>query len=56
LRKALAVGADEAINVAETPDALARFATDKGHFDVLFEASGNERALRGAFDALRHAP
>ena len=29
------------------------FAADKGQFDVLFEASGNERALRGAFDALR---
>jgi len=32
---------------------LARFTADKGHFDVLFEASGNERALRGAFDAVR---
>ena len=53
LRKALAVGADEAINVAEEPDGLARFSADKGHFDVLFEASGNERALRGALDALR---
>jgi len=53
LRKALAVGADEAINVAEQPDGLAKFTPDKGHFDVLFEASGNERALRGAFDALR---
>ncbi len=53
LNKALQVGANEAINVAEQPDGLARFTADKGHFDVLFEASGNERALRGAFDALR---
>ncbi|MGZ7030134.1 MAG: L-idonate 5-dehydrogenase, partial [Terriglobales bacterium] len=53
LRKAMQVGADEAINVAEEPERLARFHTDKGQFDVLFEASGNERALRGAFDALR---
>lgn len=53
LRKALQVGADETLNVAEQPDGLARFTADKGHFDVLFEASGNERALRGAFDALR---
>ena len=53
LRTARKVGADEAINVAEQPDALAAFSADKGHFDVLFEASGNERALRGAFDALR---
>ncbi len=53
LRKALAVGADEAVDVAADPAALARFGTDKGHFDVLLEASGNAQALRGAFDALR---
>ena len=53
MRKALQVGADEAINVAEEPERLARYHADKGQFDVLFEASGNERALRGAFDALR---
>jgi len=53
LRSALKVGADEIINVAEQPQALAAFASDKGQFDILFEASGNERALRGAFDVLR---
>jgi L-idonate 5-dehydrogenase len=53
LRSAAKVGADEAINVADKPDALAPFCADKGSFDVLFEASGNERALRGALDALR---
>jgi L-idonate 5-dehydrogenase len=53
LRKALQVGADEALNVAADPQALQRFSADKGHFDVLFECSGNERALRGALDALR---
>src|SRR4030095_15256808 len=53
LRSAAKVGADETINIAENPDGLARFTADKGQFDVLFEASGNERALRGAFDALR---
>ena len=53
LRSALKVGADAALNVAAQPDALAPFTADKGQFDVLFEASGNERALRGAFDALR---
>ena len=31
-----------------TYDALAKYSTDKGQFDVLLEASGNERALRGA--------
>jgi L-idonate 5-dehydrogenase len=53
LGKALKVGADEVINVAEEPEGLKRFTADKGSFDVLFEASGNERALRGALDALR---
>ena len=53
LGKALKVGADEVVNVAEAPDGLARFTADKGSFDVLFEASGNARALVGAFDALR---
>ncbi|MEO7390967.1 MAG: L-idonate 5-dehydrogenase [Ramlibacter sp.] len=53
LRSAMKVGADQAINVKDQPEALAAFAADKGQFDVLFEASGNERALRGAFDALR---
>ncbi|QEI09265.1 L-idonate 5-dehydrogenase [Pigmentiphaga aceris] len=53
LAKALEIGADEVVNVAETPDGLARFSADKGTFDVLFEASGNARALVGAFDALR---
>lgn len=53
LRSAMKVGADQAINVAEQPDALAAFSADKGRFDMLFEASGNQGALRGAFDALR---
>ena len=53
LYKVLQVGADEAIDMAEQPDALNRYTADKGYFDVLFEASGNERALAGAFNALR---
>lgn len=53
LRKALNVGADSVINMAESPEALAKYAVDKGQFDVLFEASGNERALRAAFDVVR---
>jgi L-idonate 5-dehydrogenase len=47
------VGATRAINIAEDPEALAPYAQDKGSFDVLFEASGNEAALRGALDAVR---
>jgi L-idonate 5-dehydrogenase len=53
LRKAAKVGADETVNVAAEPQALTRYARDKGQFDVLFEASGNERALRAAFDVVR---
>ncbi len=53
LRAAMKVGADLALNVKEQPEALAPFTADKGQFDVLFEASGNQRALVGAFDALR---
>lgn len=53
LRKALEIGADRAINVAEAPEDLTQYAAEKGQFDVLFEASGNERALRAAFDVVR---
>lgn len=53
LRKAEQIGADAVINVAAEPDALARYATDKGQFDVLFESSGNAQALRAAFDVVR---
>lgn len=53
LRSALKVGADEVVNVADEPQALAAFGADKGRFDVLFECSGSDKALRGAFDALR---
>ncbi|MEZ5842444.1 MAG: L-idonate 5-dehydrogenase [Hyphomicrobiaceae bacterium] len=49
------LGVEQALNVATAPDALAAFTADKGHFDVLFEASGNERALTGALAALRPA-
>jgi L-idonate 5-dehydrogenase len=47
------LGADNALNVAEDPDALAPWTADKGAFDVLFECSGNQRALVGALPALR---
>jgi L-idonate 5-dehydrogenase len=53
LRSARKVGADEVINVAEQPQGLDAYQADKGFFDLLFEASGNERALTGAFNALR---
>jgi L-idonate 5-dehydrogenase len=54
LRKAIKVGADETINVAEQPAALAsRYGAEKGQFDVLLECSGNQHALKAAFEVLR---
>jgi L-idonate 5-dehydrogenase len=47
------VGADKTINIAQNPEALAPYAIDKGTFDVMFEASGNEAALRGGLDVVR---
>lgn len=53
LGKAMQVGADQAINVASHPEALDAFKADKGHFDVLFECSGNPQALRSGLDVLK---
>jgi L-idonate 5-dehydrogenase len=58
LKSALLMGADRAINVGTEPDALASynstsFNASKGYFDVLFEASGNARALAGAMEVVR---
>ena len=47
------LGATKTINVAEEPQGLAPYTQEKGTFDILFEASGNEVALRSALDALR---
>jgi L-idonate 5-dehydrogenase len=47
------VGADATYNVATQPDALARFSVDKGAFDVMFEASGAEAALRSGLEVVR---
>lgn len=46
------IGADVAIN-ASNAEALAAYASDKGYFDVMFEASGNGAALRAGFDVVR---
>jgi len=52
LECARAMGADETINIAKNPDALAPFAVNKGVFDLMFEASGNDRALRSGLDVV----
>lgn len=52
LECARAMGADETINIAKHPEALAPFAVNKGLFDLMFEASGNDRALRSGLDVV----
>ncbi|MEM8554600.1 MAG: L-idonate 5-dehydrogenase [Pseudomonadota bacterium] len=53
LQTALDNGADQTLNVAETPDAMDVFTANKGHFDVLFECSGVAAALTSAVPAMR---
>lgn len=47
------ISADDVINVVKNGAALERYSKDKGTFDVLFEASGNQTALASALDVLR---
>lgn len=53
LEKALSTGADRVINVASHPEQLSAYSANKGYFDVQFEASGNERALRSGLEVLK---
>lgn len=53
LQKALEIGADRVINVADKPEELSAYSAGKGYFDVQFEASGNERAVRSGLEVLR---
>ena len=46
------MGADRAINVA-SPRSSSPPTRDKGCFDVQFEASGNERAVRSGLEVLQ---
>jgi L-idonate 5-dehydrogenase len=47
------LGASQALNVASDTSALDPWRAGKGTFDVLFEASGNQAALRAALDVIR---
>ena len=47
------MGADVTIDAAVDRDWVGRFTADKGHFDVLLECSGNERAFRAGLEVLR---
>ena len=47
------VGADRTINVMTNADAMAPLKVNKGYFDVMIEASGNEQALRLGLEVLK---
>ncbi|MFJ3315877.1 L-idonate 5-dehydrogenase [Herbaspirillum huttiense] len=53
LEAARVVGADRVINVATEAEVLQSYAQGKGSFDVLFEVSGTERALRAGLETMR---
>lgn len=53
LSLAAQVGADRVINTGKSPEAMAAYSTDKGHFDVLYECSGAPPALASGIAALR---
>jgi len=53
LRKAAEIGADRVINVLKNPEELSAYSANKGYFDIQFEASGNERAVRSGLEVLR---
>jgi L-idonate 5-dehydrogenase len=47
------VGADRTINVANNPAELEALSANKGTFDVQFESSGSERAVRSGLETLK---
>ena len=49
---ARAMGADETLNLGTHPEGLAPYARDKGQFDIMFEASGSDRALRAGLEVV----
>ena len=49
---ARAMGADDTINLKTHPERLVAFSSNKGVFDVMFEASGCDKALRSGLDVV----
>ena len=47
------IGADHTINVATNADAVTPFKANKGYFDIMIEASGNEAALHMGLEVLK---
>ena len=46
-------GADRVVNVVKETDALTEYKNNKGHFDVMYECSGNVHALSAGIETLR---
>jgi L-idonate 5-dehydrogenase len=53
LAMARKMGASDTVNVVNGTDAMTGFKANKGSFDVMIEASGNESALRMGLECLR---
>ncbi|MCA1406943.1 L-idonate 5-dehydrogenase [Ensifer sp. IC3342] len=53
LDRAMAMGATRVVNLRRDPAGLGEYEVDKGQFDVVFECSAAESALRGAIAAVR---
>lgn len=53
LRIARQNGADNTVNVGQTPERMAAYEASKGYFDLLFECTGVAQALAGGIAALR---
>ena len=53
LAMARKMGASQTVNVVNGTDAMTPFKANKGSFDVMIEASGNESALRMGLECLR---
>lgn len=47
------IGADRMVNVMRDPDWIADYAIERGSFDVMFEATGNQSALRDGLEVLQ---
>ena len=46
------IGADETINLTNKPQGLEPYKAHKGFFDVMFEASGSDKALRAGLEVV----
>ena len=47
------IGADHTINVTTNADTITSFKSNKGYFDIMIEASGNEAALHMGLEVLK---